>query len=175
MRTGIMWRWIGRCVLMAVLAVAVSCTKIDDNRTPTYMVNIRLDSHALWSTYGVSGMGDYRIFIRDKQQPRNFPYTANTYTGFGGVLLLVGYDFTTQSYGVPVAYDIACPYENKQSVTVTYDSKNLEEAYCPSCGSRYNVLEGGGAASSGPAYDRHYGLKRYSVVASSNGGYVIGN
>lgn len=161
--------------IFALSLMALSCTKIDDKRTPSYMVNIKLDSHALWTTYGVSGMGDFRIFIRDKKQPGNFPYTANTYTGFGGVLLMVGYDFTTQSYGVPVAYDIACPYENRQNVTVTYSASNLEEASCPNCGSHFNVLEGGGAATSGPAYERHYGLKRYSVVASSNGGYIICN
>ena len=169
-----MARWRLGMLLAGVLAMS-ACTKIDDNRTPAYMVNIRLDTHALWSTYGVSGMGDYRVFIRDKKLPSNYPYTANTYTGFGGVLLMVGYDFTTQSYGVPVAYDMACPYENRQSVTVTYNSSNMEEAYCPNCGSRYNVLEGGGAATSGPAYERHFGLTRYRVTASANGGYVVSN
>lgn len=163
--------------IFAILLIAASmaaCTKIDDKRTPAYMVNIRLNSAALWSTYGVSGMGsDCRTFIRAKQIPKNFPYTANTYTGFGGVLLIMGYDFTTQSYGVPVAYEMSCPVETRNDVVVSYDTKTFE-AYCPKCGSRYNVMEGGGAGCSGPALEKKFGLTRYHVYAD-NGGYTITN
>ena len=49
-------RWIA-CIVMAVVA-AVACTCIDDNRTPSYQVYIKLNSVGLWDTYGVRGMGD---------------------------------------------------------------------------------------------------------------------
>ena len=160
-------------LLLIAVAGAVACTSIDDKRTPAYQVNIRLNSVGLWDTYGVHGMGDYRVFSLRKKQPSNFPFTANTYTGFAGVLLLMGYDFTTQTYNTPVAFEIACPVENRVDVTVDYNADTFE-AVCPKCGSHYNVLEGGGAAVSGTAYERHYGLTRYRVTAD-NGGYLITN
>lgn len=161
-------------IALIILATALpACTKIDDNHTPAYQVNIRLNSAAMWNTYGVHSIGEYKIFSVRKKLPSNFHFTANTYTGFAGVILLQGFDFTTQSYGVPVAYEIACPVENRYDVTVEYDSESFE-AYCPKCGSRFNVLEGGGAAVSGQAFERKYGLTRYRVTPD-NGGYSITN
>ncbi|MGN0212830.1 MAG: hypothetical protein ACI4AN_07780 [Muribaculaceae bacterium] len=160
-------------IMLTIAAMAVACTKIDDNHTPAYQVSIRLNSVGLWNTYGVHGLGECRIFSVRKKLPANFHFTANTYTGFAGVMLLQGFDFTTQSYGVPVAFEIACPVENRYDVTVEFNSETFE-AVCPKCGSHYNVLEGGGAAVSGQAFDRHYGLTRYRVYPE-NGGYVITN
>lgn len=160
-------------IIIVAAAGAVACTSIDDNRTPAYQVNIKLNSVGLWNTYGVHGMGEYKIFSIMKKMPSNFPFTANTYTGFAGVLLLMGYDFTTQTYNSPVAYEIACPVENRREVTVNYNPDTFE-AVCPQCGTHYNVLEGGGAAVSGIGYDRHYGLSRYRVTPD-NGGYMITN
>lgn len=163
-----------RCLaIMLTVVAAVACTTIDDHRTPSYQVNIRLNSVGLWDTYGVHGMGEYRVFSLRKKLPSNFHFTANTYTGFAGVLLLTGFDFTTQTYNTPVAYEIACPVENRVDVTVDYNPETFE-AVCAKCGSHYNVLEGGGAAVSGLAYERHYGLTRYRVTAD-NGGYIITN
>ena len=159
-------------ILLTAVA-AVACTTIDDNRTPAYQVNVRLNSVGLWDTYGVHGMGEYRVFSLRKKLPTNFHFTANTYTGFAGVLLLMGFDFTTQTYNTPVAFEIACPVENRADVTVDYNPDTFE-AVCPVCGSHYNVLEAGGAAVQGLAYDRHYGLT-CSRVTPDNGGYIITN
>ena len=164
-------RWIA-CIVMAVVA-AVACTSIDDNRTPSYQVYIKLNSVGLWDTYGVHGMGDHRVFSARKKLPSNFHFTANTFTGFAGVLLMMGYDFTTQTYNTPVAYEIACPVECRYDVTVDYNPETFE-AVCPQCGSHLHVLEGGGAAVSGLAYERHYGLTRYRVTPD-NGGYIVSN
>ena len=158
--------------LAVLILIMVACTEIDDSRTPTYPVSIKLNSAALWTTYGVSGLGDSRVFNKSKGLPKNYSYTATTYTGYGGVLLVYGFDFTTQDYA-PVAYDMSCPVENNTSALIAFDEDELD-AYCSTCGSRYDVMWSAGSPTQGTAVDKKYGLTRYSVT-SSNGGYIISN
>ena len=157
-----------------LIMLLAGCSKIKDNRVPMMQVNIALNTSSMWELYGVHGYGDYKKFIRHSHIPANFPYNANTYTGFGGVLLISGYDFTTQDYNSPLAYDLACPYEVRANVLLEIDRENFE-AYCPQCGSRFNVTEGSGIPVSGPAYDHGYGMLRYNVRQEPSGGYVITN
>lgn len=158
--------------ILVVLAAMCSCTRIDNKSLPNYSVRINLGDYARWNTYGVSGVGDYRIFNRDKGLPTNFPYDVNTYTGYGGVLLFMGLDIST-GYNAPIAFDLACPVDNNQDVTVRIDSDNLD-AVCDVCGSRYDVLLGSGGPKYGLAVTRKVGLKIYKVHASG-GGYLITN
>lgn len=162
-------------VLVSICAEFSSCTKIDDDRTPKYVVNIPI-SAAQWTISGVGApaYGDCVLYIKDKKLPGKYTYTANVYTGYGGVMLLNGYDFTTQQLSVPIAYEMACPVENKRSVLIEYDSEK-QDAYCPTCGSRFNVLSGGGTPTSGQALDKKYGLTRYNVYSNTSGGYTITN
>lgn len=158
-------------LLVAIIAVASSCEKINNKEVPNYVVRIDLGSYALWTTYGVSGVGEYRIFDRVRRLPSNFSYNANTYTGFGGVLLIMGLDAVSGTYA-PIAFDAACPVENSVSVTVSIDPSTLE-AVCPQCKSHYNVLTGMGGPLSGQAYTSKYGLRTYKVYQSTLGGYMI--
>ena len=120
----------------------------------------------MWGTYGVNGVGDYRIFNREKGIPANFPYNINTYTGFGGVLLMMGI------HG-PLAYDLACPVEASHDIILSIDNNNFE-AVCPRCASRYNPLSGAGGPVSGVAINNKVGMRQYHVY-TSNGGYLIAN
>ena len=161
-------------VLCALLAlVFLGCDHIDNKALPNYQVRINLGTYALWSTYGVSGVGDYVIFNRERHLPSNFPYNANTYTGFGGVILIMGLDSSTGSYA-PLAFDASCPVESRSDVMLSVSSQNFE-AVCPQCGSHYNLLTGAGGPVSGTATDRKVGLRAYKVHASVNGGYIITN
>ncbi len=157
-------------MLLALLMLG-SCDSVDNKAVPSFTVRIDLSSYALWNTYGVTGVGDWTIFSRDRQLPSNFPYNVNTYTGFGGVLLMMALDTGTTGYA-PVAYDAACPVESNINNTVTVDASNFE-AYCPTCGSRYNVLTGSGGPVSGQAATRKLGLRTYKVRAATGGGYII--
>ena len=114
-------------IAVMLLAMFSSCDHINSKAVPSFIVRIDLGNLAMWNTYGVNGIGDYRVFNRDKGIPANFPYNVNTYTGFGGVLLMMGLDG-------PMAYDLACPVESSQSVTLSIDPENFE-AFCPKCGS----------------------------------------
>lgn len=141
-----------------------ACETVDNDRIPAMPVNIDLGNPGLWNTYGVSGYGQYRYFNREKHVPANFNYTASTYTGYGGVLLLDGING-------PMAYDAACPYEVSKDAVVSIDSDNLE-AVCSKCGSRFNVFDAAGAPVSGPALERRYGMLQLRVIASGMG-YIV--
>lgn len=159
-------------MLLAGCGLLASCDKINNESLPNYPVRIDLGEYGKWNTYGVHSLGEYRIFIREKGVPSNFPYNVNTYTGFGGVLLFMGQDL----YGnaSPLAFDLSCPVEHNAEVTVSIDSENLD-AYCAKCKSRYDVITGMGGPKSGMAIDRKVGLNIYKVRATTNGGYIITN
>ncbi len=151
---------------VVTLLAASSCDSIDNKAVPQFTVRIDLGGFAMWNTYGVGGMGDYRIFDRNKGIPSNFPYNVNTYTGYGGVILMMGID-------MPMAYDRTCPVEVSPDIVVSIDPDNLD-AVCPKCGSRYNPLTGDGGPVQGVAINNKVGLRKYRVTPL-NGGYLISN
>lgn len=161
---------------LLILVATASCETVDDRRLPDMPVNISLSDIAMWNTYGVSGFGSSRRFIRtdNEREPRSFPFTTSSATGFGGVLLISGLDPASGLADMPLAYDLACPVECTPSVRVTVDPDTYE-AVCMKCGSVYDVTVAGGAPLSGPAASSHYGLKKYSCIPTGNGGYIITN
>lgn len=152
--------------ILLTMVAASSCDHIDNKTVPRYSVRIDLGSYSLWSTYGVSGMGEYRIFNRMKNIPSNFPYNVNTYTGYGGVLLMMGIDG-------PLAYDLSCPVEASPDITLSISNENFE-AVCPRCNSHYDPLMGAGGPVSGVAINNKVGMRQYRVNPS-NGGFFISN
>lgn len=151
---------------LLLLVMASACDHIDNKSVPRFTVRIDLGNVALWNTYGVNGMGDYRIFNREKGIPSNFPYNVNTFTGYGGVLLMMGMD-------APMAYDMSCPVEASPTIRLSINPDNFE-AVCSRCGSRYNPLTGLGGPVAGVAINNKVGMRQYHVYPS-NGGYVIAN
>ncbi len=151
---------------LVLLLCSTACEHINNKSVPNFGVRIDLSGYALWNTYGVSGLGDYRIFNREKNIPSNFPFNANTFTGFGGVLLMMGIDG-------PMAYDLSCPVESTHDNILAIDAENFE-AVCPRCNSRFNPLMGAGGPISGVAINNKVGMRQYRVLPSS-GGYIITN
>ena len=150
----------------AIMLLSSSCGEVNDERIPAMSVNVELSNPGYWDIYGVHGLGQSRTFIKADRIPADFPFTAMTFTGFGGILLVT--DLTNS----PLAYDRSCPVEVSPTVRVRFNPDNLE-ARCPQCGSVYNVCEYQGSAVSGVAYDRKYGLRRYRVLPAATGGYNI--
>lgn len=145
----------------------ISCTEISDNQLPISQVKINLSTAGYWQTYGVTSPGAYRMFVKSERIPANYPYNANVYTGFGGVLLV------SDIYsGEPVAYDLSCPVERRTNVRVTIENESYD-AVCASCGSHYNVMGGWGAPISGKALIEKVGLTRYNVVKTGSGYNVV--
>ena len=153
-------------VAVLVLMTAGACDHINNKAVPSFGVRIDLGNYAMWNTYGVSGVGDFRIFNREKRIPSNFPYNVNTYTGYGGVLLMMGIDG-------PMAYDLACPVEISPDVVLSVSADDFQ-AVCPRCKSHFDPLSGAGGPVSGVAINNKVGMRQYRVWPS-NGGYVITN
>jgi len=157
---------------VGVLLAMAGCDTLDDDRV---VGSCRIDLGLIgnWTVYGVHAVGDYKVFNKEKHLPSNFPYTATTYTGNGGVLLM-GVAGSGIGGIQPMAYEMACPYCRKHSTVVEIDNDNLE-AVCQTCGSRYDVLMGGGQPVSGPAQSKHYAMHAYRAMPSVNDGYIITN
>lgn len=155
-----------------LLAVAIgSCSNSDNDVVPLMPVSINLGDAALWNTYGVSGIGMFRYFIKELKQPEGFFYSENTYTGYGGVLLIGG---MSEVDAVPLAYDLSCPVECSRNIRVEVDLNTLN-AVCPVCHSVYEVLFGSGWAVAGYAYDQKPRLKlrSFKCIPYGYGGYII--
>ena len=156
---------------MALAAVFIllssSCNRLDNERIPVRPVNIVFNTMAEWDVYGVPGALSWRSFIREDRLPSNYPFTAMTYTGFGGVLL-VG-----DVLGNPQAYDLACPVERSQNIRIFINTEAEYLAECPKCGSRFNVFSLTGHPVSGAAAEKGYALRRYRVEPGRNGEHCI--
>lgn len=172
----ILSRLVNLFVSLLAAATLVSCDSVDDDRVPDYPVAINLSTPDLWTTYGVAGYGEYRIFVKALGEPRNFPFVSNSSTGFGGVLLISGFNPYTLEAAVPLAYDMSCPVERRADIRVRMQTDDaLPFAVCPECGSHFDVVEQGGTPTSGPAKQKKYGLRRYECYSTAYGGYMIAN
>ena len=160
--------------LTAILSLSIlsSCNQLDDERIPSYAVNIDMSNPGLWISYGVAGVGDFNYFDINQRIPAGFPYTYNSATGYGGVLLVFGFDPNLGMPG-PLAFDMSCPVERLPEVRVKIDPDSNDEAVCPECHSHYNVIDGIGAPVSGPAVKMKYALTPYACYPVNNGGYII--
>ena len=154
-------------VLLLIMYIS-ACAKISDNQIPSYPVNLNLSTVGYWQTYGVTSPGTYKLFNKEERIPTNYPYNANIYTGFGGVLLVC--DLYTST---PVAYDASCPVERRSDVRVSIEADDNYEAVCAKCGSHYDVMGGWGTPVSGKAYLQKLGLTRYTVVKTGSGYNVV--
>lgn len=147
---------------LLITLIATGCDSVDDERIPYAPVHITFPTVADWNIYGVKGdAADYARYIYSyptTRIPANFPYTANDYTGYGGILLV------TDVMGNLSAYDLACPYEVKPTIRVIVPDGELY-AECPHCGSTFDIYTNHGNPRTGPAAERGYALKRYSVVS----------
>ncbi len=156
-----------RALACAALALAAAaCHHVDDDRIPPVPVRVAFNTIGDWHTYGVSGVSSPRIFRVADRLPAGFPYTALSYTGFGGIIM-VG-----DIHGRPVAYDLACPVEVKPTVRVQYVEDDMT-AECPVCHSVYELVTNYGNPIAGPAAQRGYALQRYSVIPGLQGEYML--
>ena len=155
------------CILAAISATVTlcGCHTVDDDRIPSSPIRIAFQTQSQWEIYGVNGALETRRFIKSEREPSNFPYTSLTYTGFGGVLL------AGDIHGNPVGYDLACPVEQSPTVRIVVDTK-ANNAYCPKCGSVYDIFTNYGHPISGKAAQEGYGLQRYVVTGGMQGEYM---
>ncbi|GHS96720.1 hypothetical protein FACS189421_02250 [Bacteroidia bacterium] len=91
--------------------------------------------------------------------------------GFGGVLLIYGFDMNGGDVGTFYAYDLACPYEVDSNTRVIPDTEG--KATCPRCGSVYDTMWGTGFPDINSV--SKYPLKSYVVVHTGVNSIAIRN
>lgn len=157
------------CTLAAVLALP-GCHSVDIDDDVVYgRVYVPFTTAGDWEMYGVSGAMQSRRFILWDRVPANYPYQDYCFTGFGGVLL------ACTAHSDYVAYDLACPVEHSQKVTVAIDPET-NFAVCPKCRSVYDVFqlqEAPGYPVSGPARTEGFALTRYRLVFNADNRYAL--
>lgn len=154
---------------LAIACLALSaCHTLDDERIPAVPVRVAFNSLSEWEYYGVTGAMQHKRFILQDHIPADFPYTAISRTGYGGILLV------TDIHGVPVAYDLACPVERKPDIRIAVDD-DANVAECPHCHSTYDIYSNLGHPLSGEAARQGYGLSRYYVGPGLQGEYMVIN
>lgn len=159
-------RFIGLLVVAFVMLAVSSCKGLHDDNVPAYPVYISFATSAEWDLYGVKAALDTRIFIKSERVPSDYPWTALTETGCGGVLL------ACDIMGAPVAYDLSCPVEASPKVRLSVDRQELV-AKCAKCGSTYDIFQNYGYPLSGPAVKDRLALQRYHVQYGASGGVTV--
>lgn len=152
--------------MILISAGFAGCHRLDTKRIPPAPVWVAFNTVADWNMYGVPGAMTHRRFIKEERVPGNFPYTATSHTGFGG-LLIVG-----DVHGAPRCYDLACPVECRADVRIRVDTDILQ-ARCPVCGSVYDIFSNYGVPVAGKAAELGYGLQQYYIGAGSQGQYMV--
>lgn len=131
------------CVVALCALALGACTKGVEPSVPSYPVALELNLNA--HAYGIlrSPAGMLRITEPQRIVDR---------LGYGGILVVRG-----TSLGEYYAFDLACPVEIPQVVRLELKDLTPE---CPSCGSRFDVLQGSGVPISGRAINP---LRKYRV------------
>lgn len=147
-----------------MLLLLWGCETAEYDRIPTAPVRIEFGNAVMWNVYGVSAYPDSRCFIKQEGKPKGFPYTADTYTGYGGVILVCDPINTIH------AYDLSCPVERSSKVRIEFDTEELV-LRCKECGSTYDVSTG--VPLSGRAHEHRYLLQPYAVFFNAMGGVLV--
>ena len=171
LRLSVMRGLLGAALFALGVLMLPSCDSVDDDRIPYADVHLTFHTVADWNIHGVKGdAADYCIYRFEPNQkvriPADFPYTDLDRTGVGGILLV------TDVMGNCLAYDLACPYEARANARLFVPSGQLY-AECEACGSTFDIFTNHGNPRTGPAADRGYALKRYSVVSGGALNYRV--
>lgn len=151
-------------LVVAMMVSAMGCEFAEYDRLPAAPVRIEFGNAAVWGVFGVTAYPDHCEYIKEEHLPRGFTYVANSYTGYGGVMLVC--DPVNRVH----AYDLACPVERTANIRIDFDNIDLV-LRCNTCGSTYDVSTG--APMSGRAYDNGYYLQPYMVSFSPMGGVLV--
>lgn len=152
-------------LLVALMSFStLGCEYGEYDRIPSAAVRIEFGNAVMWSVYGVAAYPDHREFIKNENKPKGFTYVANSYTGYGGVMLLCDPTNTVR------AFDMSCPVERSYATRVHFDDEELL-LRCDKCGSTYDATTG--SPLSGPAMEQRYFLQPYAVYFNPMGGVLV--
>jgi len=134
----------------------VSCKDNIQSSIPDYPVYLQLNLTAKYPTFKNSS-GQFLSFEK--------VITTNDRIGFGGIVVCTGISLDDYGGTQYYAFDMACPYEVKNTAKVHPDKTGLPQLVCDKCGSVFDITFGSGHPLSGPA--KEY-LKKYRTSLSGD-------
>lgn len=150
-----------RILLLLLVFTGLSCADTIETRIPYRPVNLELD--LTYQDKALNAIQAYKLYTQQNVDQ------ANERTGFGGVLVYHG--LSGSGTGAFYAFDAACPHEASQSVLVEVDEAAIY-AICPTCGSKFELLNGLGNPVEGPCAEEKQALQQYPVSMNGNKIYV---
>ena len=151
-------------IIIGLTLLGLSCEKVDRYRIPASPVSLELDLLTNATTLVTIGNA-VRYHTPKPLMPADFPFTITSRTGYGGLLVIHGFD------DIMYAFDLSCPVEASPDIRLTID--NTLTATCPSCESQFDTGYGIGNPIKGVAFDKKYPLQRYTVTKTANSKYYI--
>ena len=143
----------------------LSLTSCDDkiqSSIPDYPIYLQLNLTSTYPTFKNSN-NNFLLFKSIKNLP------IGCYIGYGGVVVCTGTSLDDSGNTQYYAFDMACPYEVKNTTLVYPDSTGLARLVCEKCGTVYDVSFGNGNPISGPSKEF---LKRYKASLSGDVLYI---
>lgn len=140
-----------------------SCKDNIQSSIPDFPVYLELHLTSTYPTFKNSN----NEFLQFKTR-ENLP--ESNYIGYGGIIVCTGIGFDDSGNSMYYAFDMACPYEAKNTVRVYPEKTGLPQVVCEKCGSVYDISFGNGNPLSGPAKEF---LKRYRTSLSGDILYVV--
>ena len=114
------------CATLTILASA--CQQVNDDRIPAYPVRMEFNQQ-VWELYGVHTYGQHRFFDHFTYTPSGyFNFDPDALTGYGGILLVSGYDFENHDISMTTASlqrDLHCFNMSCSVVLAPYTSYNF--------------------------------------------------
>ena len=120
------------------------------------MIMRRLIFIFLMTVIAVSCGDDYKSSIPDVR----FDFSCSLVQAEYSKLTTPG-QFIKKTKNVHLAFEAACPVEASRTVSINVQNDGLGKAICPSCGTTYDLNNGGAPTGEGKEY-----LKRYTAVVS---------
>ena len=141
-------------LLVAICFILSGCIiEPENSNIPNSMVNFYIDVSLSGTDNSLADgiLGNSKIYTKSKPSK----LSPNGSYGYSGVVVVRAYD--NHLY----AFDICCTYEVDKNVALIEDGYFLK---CPKCGSTFEIGNGTGIKSSGPAMQS---LKKYHTSENS--------
>jgi len=148
-------------ILLTVLAFSFAgCKDNVQSSIPDFPVSLRLDLTSTYPTFKNS----VNQFLTFKT-----PINATDRIGYAGIIVCTGISLDDAGNSQYYAFDMACPYEAKNTIRVYPDTTGLPQVICEKCGSVFDTSFGYGNPISGPAKEF---LKSYRTSLSGDNLYI---
>ena len=134
--------------IFLMTVIAVSCG--DDYKSS--IPDVRFDFSCSLVQAEYSKLTTPGQFIKKTKNVHGIP------VGYAGII--IGQSVYSDGY-TDLAFEAACPVEASRTVSINVQNDGLGKAICPSCGTTYDLNNGGAPTGAGKEY-----LKRYTAVVS---------